>query len=293
MSEEERGQTLMREGENLLRRTSIWGVFNPNQKFDDAKEKFAKAASLFKMAKSWELAGRAFERLAEMCDKLDIAHEANAAEIEAAEMYARVDKKKAVALFRSVASKSCELGRFPKAAQMLDNAGALLEDESDLEGAVDCYAKAADYYFSDRANSKGNKSLEKVGLLSADLGAYGDAAKVFEQLGYSSLESTLLKFGSKKHFLHAGFCYLGKGDVVAARMNLGRYLGADLSLKDSRECVLYEELCDAYEQLDVEAFTMALGRYDRILALDRWETSLLLKVKKAIELTSNAEPDLS
>lgn len=158
---------------------------------------------------------------------------------------------------------------------------------------MDCYAKAADYYFSDRANSKGNKSLEKVALLSADLGAFSDSAKVFEQLGYSSLESTLLKFGSKKHFLHAGFCYLAKGDVVAAKMNLQRYMGADLSMKDSRECVLYEELCDAYEQLDVDAFTQALGRYDRILALDRWETSLLLKIKKAIEATGEAEPDLS
>jgi hypothetical protein len=39
---------------------------------------------------------------------------------------------------------------------------------------------------------------------------------VFEKLGYTSLENTLLKFGSKKHFLHAGFCFLAKGDVVVS-----------------------------------------------------------------------------
>jgi hypothetical protein len=66
MSEEQRADALMSEGEGLLRRSSIWGMFSPSQKCEDAKEKFTKSAALYKMAKSWEQAGRACERNAEM-----------------------------------------------------------------------------------------------------------------------------------------------------------------------------------------------------------------------------------
>jgi alpha-soluble NSF attachment protein len=265
---------------------------DPSKKFEDAKERFQKAANIYKMLKAWESAAKAYERVGDMADQLDAPHEAIAAQTEAAEMHARYDKKRATQLYKSIATKNCEAGRFQRAAQMLDSAGALLEEDGDSGGAVECYAKAADYHFSDRANSKGNKSLEKVGFLSADLGNYGDAAKIFEQLGYSSLESTLLKFGAKKHFLHAGFCFLAKGDVVAAQVGLGRYLAADPTLKDTREHKLYAELMSCYENLDVDNFTSALAEYDRVMSLDRWETSVLLRIKKAIEDASNAAPDL-
>jgi hypothetical protein len=70
---------------------------------------------------------------------------------------------------------------------------------------------------------------------------------------------------------------------------LGRSLAADLTLKGSREGVLLEELCHAYENLDGDAFTQSLGKYDKILPLDRWETSLLLRIKKAIEATGDED----
>jgi len=292
MGDEGRANALMAEGESLLRRGSIWGFMDPTKKYEDGKDKFQKAANIYKMNKSWENAAKAYERVGDMSEHLDAPHEAIASQTEAAEMYARFDKKRATQLYKSIATKNCEAGRFQRAAQMLDLAGALLEEDADLGEAVECYAKAADYHFSDRANSKGNKSLEKVAFLSTDLGNYGDAAKIFEQLGYSSLESTLLKFGAKKHFLHAGFCFLAKGDVVAAQVGLGRYLAADPTLKDTREHKLFAELISCYENLDLDTFTSSLAEFDRVMTLDRWETSILLRIKKAIEDASNAAPDL-
>lgn len=291
MAEESKAEALLQEGDRLLKRSSIWGFVDPSKKFEDAKEKFTKAANLFKLAKAWEGAGKAFEKSAEMAEKLEMPHEAISFLMDAADMYSRIDKRRAVHLYKDVATKSCEQGKFSKAAQMLDLAGALLE-EDDIGAAVECYSKASDYHFSDRANSKGNKSLEKVALLSAEIGNFGDAAKIFEQLGYSALESTLLKFGAKKHFLHAGICFLAKGDVVAAQVALGRYSLADPSLKGSREFNLYEQLCNAYEKLDTDIFTQALVEYDRVMTLDSWETSVLLKVKRSIEEAAGNPDDL-
>lgn len=292
MGDESRANSLMSEGESCLRRSSIWSFVDPSKRFEDAKDRFQKAANIYKMLKVWESAAKAYERVGDMADQLDASHESIVARTDAAEMYARYDKRRATQLYKNIATKNCETGRFQRAAQLLDSAGVLLEEDGDSCGAVECYAKAADYYFSDRANSNGNKSLEKVGFLSADLGNYGDAAKIFEQLGYSSLELTTLKFGAKKHFLHAGFCFLAKGDVIAAQVGLGRYLAADPTFKDSREHKLYAEMISCYENLDVEYFTRTLTEYDRIMSLDPWETSVLLKIKKEIEDASSAAPDL-
>jgi alpha-soluble NSF attachment protein len=292
MGDESKANSLMSEGESSLRRSSIWGFMDPSKKYEEAKDKFQKAANIYKMNKNWDGAAKAFERVADMAEHLDAPHEVIAAQTEAAEMYGRYDKRKATQLYKNIATKNCEAGRFQRAAQMLDSAGALLEEDGDLGEAVECYAKAADYHFNDRANSKGNKSLEKVALISSELGNFTDAAKVFEQLGYTSLESSLLKFGAKKHFLHAGFCYLGKGDTVAAQVGLGRYLAADPTMKDTREHKLLATLITAYESSDLESFTEELASYDRVMTLDRWETSILLKVRKALDDANNAQPDL-
>jgi alpha-soluble NSF attachment protein len=292
MGEEAKATQLMQEGENLLRRGSIWGFIDPSKKFEDAKEKFQKAANIFKMVRSWENAAKAFERVADMAEHLDAPHEVIAGKTEAADCLARFDKKRATQLYKVVATKNCEAGRFTRAAQVLESAGALLEEDGDIGGAVECYAKAAEYHSSDNANSKANKALEKVGFLSAELGNYGDAAKVFEQLGYSALESALLKFGARKHFLHAGFCFLAKGDPVAAQVGLQRYLAADPTLNNSREHKVLAELIEAVENNNVEAFTTALADYDRVMTLDRWETSTLLRVKKSLDDMATAEPDL-
>lgn len=292
MADEGRGTVLFQEAESSLRRSSVWGFLDPSKKYDDAKEKFQKAANIFKMARAWEQAAKAFERVADMAEHLDVPHEVISARTEAAQCYAKFDKKKAMQIYNIVATKNCEAGRFSRAAQMLEAAGDLLEEDGDVGSAVECFAKAADYYSSDNASSKGNKMLEKVAFLSAELGNYADAQKIFEQLGTTSLDSSLLKFGAKKHFLHAGFCQLAKGDVVAAQIGLQRAIASDPTMKGTREHQVLDELIQAYENLDENAFTDALASYDRVMTLDRWETSILLKVKKALQDAANVTPDL-
>jgi alpha-soluble NSF attachment protein len=134
--------------------------------------------------------------------------------------------------------------------------------------------------------------LEKIALLSASAGAYDHSARTFEQLGTTALESNLLKFGAKKHFMHSGFCYLARGDVVAARMAYDRYAQMDLSFHGSREAKVLDEVIVAYEGNDSDAFSTALSDYDRVCTLNAWETSILLRIKKTIEETAAAPPDL-
>ena len=108
----------------------------------------------------------------------------------------------------------------------------------------------------------------------------------------TALESNLLKFGAKKHFMHSGFCFLARGDVVAARMAYDRFMLMDLSFANSREAKVLDALIAAYEDMNSDAFSTALAEYDSVCTLNSWETSILLRIKKTIEETANAAPDL-
>lgn len=88
-----------------------------NSRFEDAKERYVKAANLYKMAKAWNKAGNAFERCAEMNKALDSKHEAMADTVNAAEMYKRINPHKAIAMFRDIAQENVEMGRFGRAGK--------------------------------------------------------------------------------------------------------------------------------------------------------------------------------
>ena len=66
----------------------------------------------------------------------------------------------------------------------------------------------------------------------------------------------------------------------------------DFSFDGSRESKLLKAACEAVEELDSDAFSQCLGEYDNIKKFTPWETSVLLKVKKAIEEQANEIPDL-
>ena len=57
----------------------------------------------------------------------------------------------------------------------------------------------------------------------------------------------------------------------------------DVSFCDSREAKLLDNLIEAIEEEDVDKFTNFTYEYDSISKLDNWKTTLLLRVKKALQ----------
>ena len=99
------------------------------------------------------------------------------------------------------------------------------------------------------------------------------------------MDSPLLKYGAKGHFLNAGICVLaqhGGDDPAAVTAALDRYENADGSLAGSREGDLLRSLAAAAAARDPDAFTTALADFDSMTRLDAWKTALLLRVKKRI-----------
>ena len=69
---------------------------------------------------------------------------------------------------------------------------------------------------------------------------------------------------------------------------LEKYAAFDAGFSSSREKQLIDEIIEAWNNDDVDAFTEQLTQFDRLMPLDDWKTTLLLRIKKFFE----QEPDL-
>lgn len=72
-------------------------------------------------------------------------------------------------------------------------------------------------------------------------------------------------------------------DLVATNRALENYREIDPTFASTREHQLLVDLVQAIEQGDQEAFADKLFQYDQLSKLDKWKTTILLRIKNNIE----------
>lgn len=71
--------------------------------------------------------------------------------------------------------------------------------------------------------------------------------------------------------------------MVGTSRALESYKELDPSFVATRECQLLADLREAVEQGDQEVYADKLYQFDQMSKLDKWKTTLLLRVKEAIQ----------
>ena len=72
-------------------------------------------------------------------------------------------------------------------------------------------------------------------------------------------------------------------DLVAANRALENYRDIDTTFASTREHQLLVDLVQTIEAGDQEAFADKLFQFDQLSKLDKWKTTLLLRIKNSIE----------
>jgi alpha-soluble NSF attachment protein len=178
----------------------------------------------------------------------------------------------------------CAKGNFRRAAGHKETMGDIYEQElGDPKGALEAYEAAAKWYEGDNANALANKLWLKVADSSAMEGDYYKAIENYEKVAEQSINNNLMKYSVKDYFLKAGICHLASGDLVAAQRALERYREMDPAFATAREHLLLTDLCEAVEAKSQDQFTDKLFQFDQINKLDKWKTTILVRVKNSIE----------
>ncbi|PNF40615.1 Alpha-soluble NSF attachment protein [Cryptotermes secundus] len=282
---EQKAMQLMAEAEKKL--NSLIGffgsLFGGSSKVEEAMECYQRAANMFKMAKKWGAAGNAFCEAASLHAKAGNKHDAATNYVDAANCFKKSDPNEAVNSLLKVIEIYTDMGRFTMVAKHHQSIAELYETEAvDLDRAVQHYEQAADYFKGEESNSSANKCMLKVAQYAAQLENYDKAIQIYEQVAFSSLESSLLKYSCKGYFFRAALCHLCV-DVLNAQHALEHYQELYPAFQDSREYKLLRVLIDHMEEQNVDGFTEAVKDYDSISRLDQWYTTILLRIKKRVE----------
>jgi len=210
---------------------------------------------------------------------------------EAFKVYRKDSPQDAARVLTTAIGHYTSKGNFRRAATHQQNLAEVYEVEiGDQKAALAAYDTAAQWYESDNAEALANKLYLKVADLAALEGDYATSIAKLEAVARSALNNNLMKWSVKDYFLKAGICHLASGDLVATNRALDTYRDLDPSFASTRENMLLTDLATAVHDGDQDAFTDKLFQYDQLSKLDKWKTTLLLRVKEGIE---NKEEDFS
>ncbi|KAL7542411.1 hypothetical protein ACHAWF_013666 [Thalassiosira exigua] len=293
-----KGDAFLQEAEATLKK-STWFASSTERKYEDAAESFAMAANAYKVGGCHDEAGAAYRRAAELYkDKLRSLGEASKCLSDAGACLSKSDPAEAIGCYRSAVTLLCDAGRLNQAAKLSKQIGEIFESDGAADdgsggdavsAAIASYQQAAELFEMEQAKSQASTCLQKVAELSSgalDPPELLRAAEIYESLGRQCLESNLLKYNAKAHFLNGVMCHLANGDSIGAAQALSRFDGLDYTFADSREGKFARQLVECVEQFDPEGFATACFEYDRVSKLDPWKTSMLVKVKRSIEDTT-------
>lgn len=287
---EQKAKQLYAEAEKKLKSSQgfFGSLFGGSSKVEEACDMYVRAANMFKMAKKWSQAGNAFCEAAQLHLKSGSRHDAATAYVDAGNCFKKVDPNEATSVLLKAVEIYTDMGRFTIAAKHHITIAEIYETEAvDIEKAIQHYEQAADYFKGEESNSSANKCLLKVAQYAAQLEQYEKAIEIYEKVGQSSLESSLLKYSAKEHFFRAALCNLCV-DHLNAKHAIQKYEEMFPAFTDSRESKLLKTLMQHVEEQNVDGFTEAVKEYDSISRLDQWYTAILLRIKKKMA----EQPDL-
>jgi len=237
-----------------------WFASFSGNKYEDAEELYKKAGNQFKVAKSWDEAGAAFEKAAGCSLKQDSPHDTASAYQEAANCYKKTNVDSALRCYQEVVNLQIDLGRFTQAAKVQKEIGELLEAQGDSQAAIEAYQKGADFYEAEGSSSQANQVLLKIAGLAATARQYDMAVGIYEKVALASLDNNLLRYSVKGYLLNAGICRLATGEIAKAKLDLQRYEGMDATFSTTREGEFLRSLVEAFDEPD-EPFAFRWAMY--------------------------------
>jgi len=255
------------------------------EKWENAADLYTQAANAFRMQKQNKEAGQAFEKAASIQTKnLNEPDDAANTLTEAFKVYRKTDPVDAARVLDVAINHYTSKGNFRRAATHKQNLAEVYETEiGDQKKAMESYELAASWFESDNAEALANKLYLKVADLAALEGDYYKSIEHFEKVATSSVSNNLMKWSVKDYFLKSGICLLAVGDQVATNRALEKYRDMDPTFASTREHQLLVDLQEAIEAGEQEVFADKLFQYDQMSKLDKWKTTILLRVKSAIE----------
>ncbi|KAG9513821.1 protein required for fusion of vesicles in vesicular transport, alpha-SNAP, partial [Aureobasidium melanogenum] len=229
--------------------------------------------------------GSALESAARICtenleEPLDAVNIYN----EAFKLYHEVQPEKAAVMLEQAIQRQKQLGRWRPAAT---NTESLATHYQQVLGnnakAIEAYKDTLKCYKQDPAPALENKITLALSDLQALEGDYRSAIEGYETAADKAQNNNLLAWNIKNYLFQAGICHLATGDMVATSRAFDEWRSKYAQFTSAREFQLLNDLKEAVEAGDQDQFADRLYQFDQMQKLNKWQTTMLLRIKEKIE----------
>jgi len=263
----------------------LGGIFGSSkqEQCEEAGDLYIQAANIYRLRKQGKKAGECFEKAAEAQLKIDSKDEAASSLVDAFKSYKLEDPASAARVLEKAIEFFTLRGQFRRAANFKMDIAQIYEEELfDMPKALQSYQDAGDWFESDSAQALANKAFIKSADLNALEGHYIEANEIYKKIVKNSLNNNLSRWSLKDYFTKIVLCYLAADDKVAATKYLQETLTLDSSFQSTREYTLCKDVIESVGDGDAQKLSNTLYEYDQFSKLDKWKTTVLLKIKNTI-----------
>jgi len=277
-------RSLLAKADKRANSSGPFGLFSSTSRFEEAGDMYIEAANAYRLEKDLMTAGKVFEKAAQMQIKAESKDEAANTYVEAFKSFRKIDPDEAARVLIQAITIFTQRGQFRRAANYKQDLATLYETElNDPLRAMDAYDEAGEWMSNDQAESLANKAWLKVAEIAALQEDYTRAIAKYDQVARSSLGNNLTKWSLKEYFFKAGICHIANKDIIAAKRAVEEYVEMDPSFFQTREYNLLMDVIGAVEDGDQEKFTDKVFQFDQFSKLDKWKTTILLRIKNSIQ----------
>lgn len=260
-------------------------------RLEEASELCIQAANLYKLQKQLKEAGDAFKKAAEYQMQSGNEDDAGNIYVDAYKSYKSGNcSRDAVESLQNAITLFTKRGQFRRSANFKFELGEILEqDLHDYANAIKEFETAGEWYSQDQAIALANKSWLRCSDLLALDNKFLEASGMYSKIIANSVGNKLSSWALKEYYLKKALCQLAATDSVAAQRTLHEGSQEDPNFHSSREADFLQQLIEAYNDNDTEKLSNVTFEFDKFQKLDKWKTTILLKIKENI---SEAEDDL-
>jgi alpha-soluble NSF attachment protein len=237
-----------------------------------AADMYEKAANLYKLDKAWEKAGEMLEKMAECQQEMGSTFSAGRQYQAAAMAYKNGGSDKVADAWNKAISLYVEDGKFSQAGKAKKELAEVQEAAGDITAAYDSLTAAIDFLETAHEPVAASQLKSKAAHLAVDCGEFQTASDLFESVARNVTIAT----SAVEPFFKAALCHLVAGDAVASGKCLQQYASASMEFARSEEFTLVDELVQALETSDLEAFQNAIKKYDpKGRKFDAWKKRVI------------------
>lgn len=248
---------------------------------EEASDLYVQAGNQYLLNRDFANAATQFVKASEIQKELRNDNDMANYLIEAYKSYKFVSPQDAIScLSKAIDIYSARNGQFRRAANCSMDLGSLYESIPDLEKAAQAYEKAGQLYTVDHAEALSSKAYTSCADLYASSGQYSKAIEYYDSVSKVNVHLSLTSWKLKEYYLKIILCCLCLDDIVEARNKLQSFSG---DWENTREFKFVQDILEAIEQGDVQAFTDTVFNFDQFSKLDKLKTQLLLKIKQTVE----------